>query len=125
MDLKMLCIFAASLLFLGCCSGTSSPPGTPSGSQPGFCPYGTYGSACTDVCSKMQQGEGCFSTCMDWVRKEGLGNDATTCCKSTFRQWCQDMCTEYSGIPEQECMGDCEAQYGAFGISLDSCYVPV
>ncbi len=62
---------------------------------------------------------------MDWVRKEGLGNDATTCCKSTFRQWCQDMCTEYSGIPEQECMGDCEAQYGAFGISLDSCYVPV
>ena len=121
MKFELLGIFALSLLLLGCCSGTSSPP---SGSQPGFCPYGTYGSACTDICAKMRQGEGCFSTCMDWVRKEGLG-DATTCCKKTFRGWCQELCAEYSGIPEQECMGDCSEQYGAFGISLDSCYVPI
>jgi hypothetical protein len=118
MDLKLLCVFAASLLFLGCCCAAT--PDAPTGS----CPYGTYGSACSEMCSRLQQAEGCTSQCLDSVKSEGLG-DATTCCKSTFRQWCQDLCGQNQYTPQQECMADCAQQYADFGISLDSCYVPV
>ena len=119
----LISILAAPLVLYGCCGST-----TPSSSS-GFCPYGTYGSACTDICSQLNQGEGCFSQCMDGVRAEGLG-DATTCCKTTFGQYCDSTCTDLESSTEgdttkAECMEECTAVYGTVGVSSDSCYLPL
>ncbi|NYZ74047.1 hypothetical protein H0O00_02805 [Candidatus Micrarchaeota archaeon] len=121
--LYLIGIFAAFAFLSGCCGST-----TPSSSS-GFCPYGTYGSACTNICSQLNQGEGCFSQCMDGVRAEGLG-DATTCCTSTFRQDCDSMCTELEqstqgDTTKAECMEECFANYATVGIDMDSCAVPL
>ncbi len=105
------------VLFSGCCGSTG--PSESSGS----CSLGTYGSACTDLCDRMG-GDSCFTQCMDEVRARGLG-DATTCCTSTYRQGCEQMCSEYSSVPHDECMSDCEGQFSSLGFSLDSCALPV
>src|SRR5512137_2626637 len=111
----ILLALAVSLLAYGCCGPTA-----PSTNQ-GSCPYGTYGSACTDVCQKANLGEGCFSQCMDDVRSEGLG-DATTCCESTFRQVCDYQCTALEestqgDTTKAECMDECTATYATVGVS--------
>jgi hypothetical protein len=119
----IICIFTAFAVLYGCCGST-----TPSSSS-GFCPYGTYGSACTDICSQLDQGEGCFTQCMDGVRAEGLG-DATTCCTSTFRQDCDSMCTQLESSTQgdttkSECMEECSAVYDTVGVAPGSCYLPL
>jgi hypothetical protein len=61
---------------------------------------------------------------MDGVRAEGLG-DATTCCSSTYRQSCQQICNEYGSYGVDECMNDCAQQFSSQGFSMDSCALPV
>jgi len=101
-----------------CCGPTGPSPG--SGSRR----LGTYGEACSSLCSRMGGGRGCFSSCMDEVRAQGLG-DATTCCRSTYRDQCREMCNEYGSYGMDECMADCEMQYADFGLSMDECGLPV
>jgi len=108
------------VLLAGCCS-----PTTPSSSS--HCT--TYGEACTSVCTNMNMGEGCFTQCMDGVRSEGLG-DATTCCARTFRQYCDQTCTDLESSTEgdttkAECMEECTATIAVSGAPLDSCYLPL
>ena len=108
------------LILAGCCS-SSSP------SSPSYCT--TYGEACTNLCSQMEMGEGCFTECMDAVSSEGLG-DATTCCKYTFRQYCDSMCTDLEhstegDTPKSECMEFCRDTMAVSGLPFDSCYLPL
>jgi len=117
-----LAVIFASLIIYGCCSTTSL--------QSSSCPYGTYGSTCTQVCESANLGEGCFTQCMDGVRAEGLG-DATACCKETIRMSCQRICDEQAQrIPGFEaemadCLEECNANYEAVGVPLDLCAVPL
>ena len=121
MRLFLLSITALAIVLCGCC-GSTTPSST------GYCPLGTYGSACTEVCQKLGMGEGCFSQCMDSVRSEGLG-DATTCCRQSMRSYCDAMCTDLErrvggDTPKSECMEYCESEYSATGLPFDSCYLP-
>jgi hypothetical protein len=73
-------------------------------------------------------GENCFSDCAESVRSAGLG-DATTCCKVTFRQYCDSMCTELERSTEgdttkAECMEECTMTASSAGLSLDGCFLP-
>lgn len=111
-------LLMGTLLMAGCCGPTG-----PSSSS-GHCSLGTYGEACTSLCNRMGEGEGCFSRCMDEVRAEGLG-DATTCCTSTYRDQCQEICDMYGSYGMEECMSDCIMQYADFGLSMDECGLPV
>lgn len=113
---QMMLLFGV-LLFAGCCGPTGASESS------GSCSLGTYGSACTDLCDRMG-GEDCFTKCMDEVRAQGLG-DATTCCKSTYRQNCEQICNEYGSYGMDECMSDCAGQFSSLGFSLDSCALPV
>ena len=116
--MKFALLGLSMLLFYGCCGITSSGGGS--------CPLGTYGSACSELCSDMGAGEGCVSQCLDEVRKEGMG-DATTCCRQDFRGWCSDMCAEEASeyYPRDECISECVSQYSSYGFDPDSCALPV
>jgi hypothetical protein len=121
MKLLFALVISSAFFLLGCC-GASTPSSSSS------CPYGTYGSACTDFCSKMGNDENCFSDCMSLVRDEGLG-DATTCCKSTIRQDCDAGCSQlesetHGDTTKAECMEECTATYSTYGIDLDTCALP-
>jgi hypothetical protein len=114
-------ILAVFSILQGCCLATT--PSAPSGS----CPYGTYGSACTSLCSSVG-GDNCFTKCMDSVRSEGLG-DATTCCKQSFRTQCDSTCaaleTQTQGdTTKAECMSECLGNYQALNVPPDICYLP-
>ncbi|VVC03824.1 Uncharacterised protein [Candidatus Bilamarchaeum dharawalense] len=123
--MRLLILFGLvlSILTAGCCCAL-----TPESSSSGFCPYGTYGSACSYVCTKANV-PNCVSTCLDDVRAEGLG-DATTCCPSTFRQDCDDICTDLAistngGESKADCMDNCLANYEAVGVNPDTCAIPI
>jgi len=118
-----LIMLVAFLAFAGCC-GMASGPSSPSSS----CPHGTYGETCTSVCSQSGMGENCFPDCTESVRSAGLG-DATTCCKITFRQYCDSMCADLENstqgdTPKADCMEECTLTASAAGLSLDMCYLP-
>ena len=117
MNFMRVFLLLGALSLAGCCG----PTGTSGSSS---CRLGTYGEACTDLCYRMGEGEGCFSRCMDEVRAEGWG-DATTCCRDTYRDQCREICNEYGSYGMEECMRDCEAQYADFGLSMDGCGLPV
>jgi hypothetical protein len=73
-------------------------------------------------------GENCFTDCMDSVHSAGLG-DATTCCKQSFRAYCDNMCTELvsstgGDTPKSDCMDECTMTATSAGIPLDGCYLP-
>lgn len=116
-------MIAFGFFTMGCCCALTPEK------QSGFCPYGTYGSACSKICSDLNQGEGCTSKCMDDVKAAGLG-DATTCCKATFRQDCDTTCTNlekstHGDTTKIECMDECLAVHTVTGLDLDSCSLPV
>ena len=114
---------ALAVTLTGCCCASTPSPSSGSSS----CSLGTYGSACTDACSKYMPGdEGCFTKCMDSVRSEGLG-DSTTCCKQSFRQWCEPQCDQpgWSASDVSDCKAECQASTASTGISYDSCYLPI
>jgi hypothetical protein len=117
----ILAVILAIFSVYGCCGAT-----TPSSSS---CQYGTYGSTCTAICSSHPEVDNCFTTCMDGVRSEGLG-DATTCCKQTFRMQCDSMCADLEkstqgDTTKAECMEECFAADAAGTVPLDLCWVPV
>lgn len=120
--MKKFLVLAPFLLVFGCCCASVPTSGSSN------CALGTYGEACANVCNalggKYTAGGSCFDACTNEVKKEGLG-DATTCCTSTFRDWCQDLCSENTYTPMDECMNDCVIQYEDFGVSPDSCYIPI
>ena len=129
MRLAIFGLLFIGLLIMGCC-GTSTPSAN--------CPYGTYGSSCTELCDKSQGtqfdgGPNCFSDCMDMVRAQELG-DATTCCKENGRQQCNRYCAnmaaqlkaKYGSVvdpaEESDTMEGCMAECGGFetiGVDLD------
>jgi hypothetical protein len=123
-------IIGLTLIFLiaGCCCALT-PDSYSSYSDSSSCPYGTYGSACSYVCSVAGTGSDCVSDCLDNVEYGALG-DATTCCAYTFRQECDSLCDSFTistGSAEAgtDCMDDCLYEYEHVGIDVDTCYVPV
>ncbi len=120
MNFVHLMLMMGMAALAGCCCASESLISSGSSS----CTLGTYGEACTDLCSRTGEGEGCVSRCIDEVRTEGMG-DATTCCTSTYRDQCQETCNEYGSYGVEECMSDCEGQYAQFGFSMDECGLPV
>ncbi|MCC7569782.1 hypothetical protein KO465_00365 [Candidatus Micrarchaeota archaeon] len=121
MNLVLLNLIVILTLLSGCCCST-----VPENSS-GFCPYGTYGSACTNLCNQMSPGDSeCFSNCMNLVKSE-YGADATTCCTSTYREQCREMCydEDFKYLPMDECITDCVGMYQDFGLDIDSCALPV
>lgn len=120
MGLMHILLLFGAVFMAGCCGPTGSSYSSGSSS----CSLGTYGGACTDLCYRMGEGEGCVSRCIDEVRREGMG-DATTCCRGTYRDQCREMCNEYGSYGMDECMYDCEMQYTDFGLSMDECGLPV
>ena len=130
--LGYLLALSALLFVSGCCGSTESKSS---------CQLGTYGEACTQFCDRsagtqFDLGPNCFSQCMDDVKQQGLG-DATTCCKKSMRNECQDWCSAklsqtaatYGSTMDQAekddfvqgCMDECTGGYQQLGISLDSC----
>ena len=112
-------LIISSFLLAGCCGPTGSM------SSSGSCPYGTFGESCTNVCNIVNQGDSCFTKCMDQVRNDGLG-DATTCCKKTVRMECDEQCTAleqstHGDTTKSECMDNCLGTFASTGLPLDSC----
>jgi len=111
-------IAVSCLILLGCCSATAPSQASSA------CQYGTYGSACNEICDNFKPGdETCFTKCMDGIRSEGLG-DATTCCKQSFRQFCDKTCAPMQDEDLEDCYIECTGA-GAINIYLDKCYVSV
>ncbi len=127
-------LLLAGIFIMGCCG--------PITTSSGLCPYGTYGDACSKICEKdtgteFDSGPDCFTTCIDMVKGQGLG-DATTCCKQNVRQTCTTACQEQmdrmkraygsevveeSGSVEEfmlACMGECTAFYEQIGVNIDT-----
>ncbi len=118
MNFAHLIIMLGMAAFAGCCC---LGEGLASGSS--SCSLGTYGEACTNLCDRTG-GDNCFTKCMDEVRARGMG-DATTCCTSTYRDKCQQICNEYGSYGMDECMSDCSGQFTELGFSMDECALPV
>ncbi len=137
MNARIVPMLFAVLLFFGCCGQTATGSSS--------CPYGTYGAACTEICSKARGtefdgGPNCFSDCMDMVKKAGAG-DATTCCKENIRQGCQRLCREemariasqYGGGSGEEmaeeielCIGECTGPFAMMGVNINTiCSIPI